>query len=664
MEEYELAPDLILVSGDIAFSATPAEYNLAHAFFDDILTVTKLPKNRLFVVPGNHDVNRRAISSGAKSIISSLDNRKAVNEALTDDLDRRVILRKFDNYANFVRDYFGVHIPFDDEHYFYVRSLDLVGKRIAVLGLNSAWLACSDDDRLHLALGERQVRQTLDASRDADLRITLFHHPFEWLRDFDRDDCEALLVNGCDFILRGHLHRIRLLSQKTPDAKAMIVAAGACYDNRQHRNGYNFIQLDLETRQGTVFLRAWSDWSGGFWTKDVQTYRNAKDGEFTFSLDTYLYVVSPDGDSLQAIRTQFLRHTERSLCQIYPLIPGITGSFPREEVARVEEQLQNGKPVILTGDAGTGKSGIGSKLARSAGEKGAAVLFLDARCVGHIQNEAQLRQHFDLNGSIHSAIERVGRYDGCRLIVDQLDNVAGSVSATVLVDLAIDCSKLEGVEVVVISRKREAHEAKLLEGLIGEAFVELTSYPLNEGKVRKALDQLGILQPSDDLVDLARNLLNLELIGKIIQEQSDFDFSALMDEVDLWEQYIQTLLERESSRESAEQIVEEAVKLAREGLNNEDRTFCLDIALPHPHQRLISWEIIVCEDGRVYRFRHEKLQDFLYAWDATQRHAMPTNVLNEINIHRSRNVFTWMDKIYSRSPHLHRRFLRETFNVQ
>jgi hypothetical protein len=297
------------------------------------------------------------------------------------------------------------------------------------------------------------------------------------------------------------------------------------------------------------------------------------------------------------------------------------------------------------------------------------VLSLDARRVGSIRDEAELRQHLGLNGPVASAIGRIGRHKGCRLIIDQVDNIAGSVSAELLVELAIECSTLEGVEVVVISRKQEGHETRLLDRLAGEGFVELTSYPLSESKASEVLLQLGIVQPSLELVTLGQNLLNLELIGSIKQEQPDFDFTTLTDEIDLWQRYIEVLVEREavgSSAYEAEQVIAAAVQLARDGLNSDDRIFSLDIALPLPHQRLISWGIIVLDHGRIYRFYHEKLQDFLYAWDATQRGAMRTEILEEINTHRTRNVFTWMDKIYARqNPELHARFLREVLlNVQ
>lgn len=386
-------------------------------------------------------------------------------------------------------------------------------------------------------------------------------------------------------------------------------------------------------------------------------------------VDSYLHVPPPDGDFVQNIESQFTSHTQRALRQIRLLIPGIPEPFPRDELERIEEQLQQGKAVVLTGEAGTGKSGIGAKLVGSAIERGMVTFLLDARQVGHIRSPADLKDYYGLNGPLAPAIARAGRYKKCRLIVDQLDNVAASRSATVLVDLAIDCCDLEGVEVVVISRKREGYEVNLLNKLTNTpGFIELASYPLNKDDATKALNQLGVSQPTAELIELSCNLLNLELIGTIKEKQPAFEFDTLMDDVDLWEQYLIVLREREqvgASARDAEGIIAEAVNLARAGLNSEDGTFQLSFPSSPKQDRLISWGIIVQEEGRTYRFHHEKLQDFLYAWDAAERSAMPKTVLIEISPHRSRNVMVWMRKIYERrrSP-LRVKFLREALDVQ
>jgi hypothetical protein len=376
-------------------------------------------------------------------------------------------------------------------------------------------------------------------------------------------------------------------------------------------------------------------------------------------VDDYLHIPPPDEDFVDTIKKQFSLHTKKALDQIRLLVPGIPNSLHRDEVGRCEDQLQGNKSVTLTGEAGTGKSGIGKKLALPVIEQDSVVLLLDARRVAHIKSEAGLRQHFGLKGPVCSAIGRIGRYRGCRFIVDQLDNVVGSIAAKLLVELMVECHGLEGVEVVAISRKRESHEGELLQPLLSAGFTEVTSYPLNENRAREVLQKMGIAEPTRELVELGRNLLNLEIIGTIREREPRLDFSSITDELDLWEHYRESLLERED-----EEVIAEAVRLARDGLIHPERMIELDYPCPQSQRRLISSGVVMCQHGRVYRFSHEKLQDFLYAWDATERCASTSMVINEIGPHRARNVIIWMDKIYARqrSP-FRKQFLREVLSV-
>ncbi len=280
-----LQPDFIILSGDIAYAGQREEYAMAAGFLDDLLKIASLPKDRLFPVPGNHDVDRDAISDLAAGAAEVLRDRGSVNRLLNNGQDRALVLERFHNYQHFIGDYFhDDHLRFDRTNYFYVDEIEVEGRLVAILGLNSAWLAGSDEDRQRLVLGERQVRAALDAVEDADLRLAVMHHPFDWLRDFDRSDVEPLLCGKCDFVLHGHLHQIGLLQAQTPDTNAMIIGAGTCYEKRDHSNSYNFVQLNLGTGHGKVYLRMYSDKRGGFWTKDVFNYRNLSDGVHSFIL--------------------------------------------------------------------------------------------------------------------------------------------------------------------------------------------------------------------------------------------------------------------------------------------------------------------------------------------------------------------------------------------
>ncbi|HKP36243.1 MAG TPA: hypothetical protein VJT71_05250 [Pyrinomonadaceae bacterium] len=137
-----------------------------------------------------------------------------------------------------------------------------------------------------LLLGERQVRVALEAADEAgaDLKIALIHHPFDWLRPFDRRDCEAMLLDNCHFILHGHLHHMAITHLKSPDSSAMVIAGGACYETREHPNSYNFVQLDFSLHKGTIYLRRYSNERGGFWAPDTLLYKDVPAGEQEFLL--------------------------------------------------------------------------------------------------------------------------------------------------------------------------------------------------------------------------------------------------------------------------------------------------------------------------------------------------------------------------------------------
>ena len=286
VEEEGLRPDLIAVTGDIAFSGQEHEYEAAKLFFDDLLPATGLGKERLFLVPGNHDLNRSLVPFPAKAIAAALTGRGVGHEVLGDPASRRLVFAGLEGYAAFANSYLGDRLHFDEDSYFYVRQIDVADRSIALLGLNSAWLAIGDEVRGRLVLGERQVRDAVKRAEGADVKIALMHHPMDWLQEFDQNDCEPLLMRDCHFLLHGHLHQTSLRQMMTPDAGAMILAGGACYETRTHPNSYNVVRLDPETGWGTVYLRGYSDRQGGFWSKDTGLYRNVPDGEFVFQLPT------------------------------------------------------------------------------------------------------------------------------------------------------------------------------------------------------------------------------------------------------------------------------------------------------------------------------------------------------------------------------------------
>jgi ATPase family associated with various cellular activities (AAA) len=366
----------------------------------------------------------------------------------------------------------------------------------------------------------------------------------------------------------------------------------------------------------------------------------------------------------RAPEDEFSYYTSQALRTIRNKLSGFTDSLPRFEITLIEEQWQLGKPVLLSGEPGTGKSGIAAVLARQAGKP---VLLLDARNVAQLSDEPSLRRYFNSTAPLSQTIVNLANNNGFRLIIDQLDNLIGKESANLIINLALECGEANAIEVIIISRNKEAHEARLLRRLTAAGFVEIESRKLREVDVAAVLAKLGINSPTQELVRLGQNLLNLEIICLIRREQPDFDFSIIGSETALWEQYLEVLRERESLADgidSADLLIATATEFARMSLRNGSPTFVLEPPIKPIERRLDSWGIIVCQEGRIYSFGHEKFQDYLYARYMCEQGSLPSAVKAEVGYHRMRNILPLMEAIYTAGNSTFLiPFLREAFNV-
>jgi tetratricopeptide (TPR) repeat protein len=290
-EELERV-DFVAFTGDAAFSAQPIEYERARAeFFGPVMDAVGLAPSRLFMVPGNHDLDRSIVQEFLPPALQKpLTTEKEVQHWLTDDKRRRRLLEPFDAYQKFVAEYTGQ----SDPAFASVGKLDAGGASVGMLGLNSAWMCARQldrsnpkefDDARSLLVGEPQIHDALEQIAGDDLQIVLIHHPFEWLAEFDRNHVKETLKRRVQFILCGHQHVGGIEVVRGTGGECVIVPAGASYDrrypeNQRYANGYNFVKFHLGTGQGVIYFRTWGE-RRNKWIEDVQI---AEGGKYEFEL--------------------------------------------------------------------------------------------------------------------------------------------------------------------------------------------------------------------------------------------------------------------------------------------------------------------------------------------------------------------------------------------
>ena len=240
--------DFLIVTGDLAFSGERSEYQLVAEFLSNLVASVGISTDKVFCVPGNHDVQRersKVCLHGARSVIQSEGD---VYGFLADDDERESLLRRQENYRAFEACFLAQQDrDYTDDRLAYVSKVELDDLRIAVIGLNSSWLSEGGaSDAGKLLIGESQVRNAVDIVRgyDPHIVLSLQHHPFDLLQRFDRRPVQRRLEQACDFVHCGHVHDPEVTEVVVERARCITITAGASFVSRVFRNTFTIVEFD------------------------------------------------------------------------------------------------------------------------------------------------------------------------------------------------------------------------------------------------------------------------------------------------------------------------------------------------------------------------------------------------------------------------------------
>ncbi|MFO0606124.1 MAG: metallophosphoesterase [Polyangiales bacterium] len=292
-----VAPDVVLVTGDVAFSGACAaadEYERAAAWLAEVAAAAGVAREAVFVVPGNHDVQRPVDKeSGVKRMLRALrTGDETVDEALQNNADRAVLARRQANYLAFAERFAPAGradaATREPRLYWHHEFVAREGLRVRLCGINTALLAADEatfgTDQGALCLGKRQLADVLPGANDpSELVVVLSHHPFVegWLRD--EKEARLWTRNHAHVHLSGHVHEAANERTRTGVGGDFVhVAAGAAHGEAapagtSAQHGYSFGEV-VKGKAGValrVWPRRWSEARKRFWL-DPESVDSAK----------------------------------------------------------------------------------------------------------------------------------------------------------------------------------------------------------------------------------------------------------------------------------------------------------------------------------------------------------------------------------------------------
>jgi predicted MPP superfamily phosphohydrolase len=264
------APVAILLTGDVGTTggAMPGsgdkEYPAAEDFIaklEEALT----SKLTVFVVPGNHDVQRTPpTDKNAFDLLKELRDPKqttSLDKAIKDADNAKILKDRFTDYTEFCKRIASpIGLGADG---LWVKKQN-VGKTLDLhlIGLNTALLSNDDFDNGVLNLPHATTTEAFQNIQKSDLVFVLTHHPTDWLNPRDLVHLTQKIRRSRSVHFHGHIHAPEIKQTIYGTGESVItVAAGAVHaDEFESKTGtphtYSFGAL-VELDDGSVVIRIW-----------------------------------------------------------------------------------------------------------------------------------------------------------------------------------------------------------------------------------------------------------------------------------------------------------------------------------------------------------------------------------------------------------------------
>lgn len=274
--EKGLVPDLVVVTGDLAEWGLKSEFEQALDFLLRLCDLLEFGRNRVAVIPGNHDINRKACA--AYFAACEGDEHKPL----------KPYWPKWKHYLGFLESFYRdcPGVQFTEELPWSL--FEMPELRVVVAGLNSTMVESHLDTDHRGWIGEAQLRwfrDRLEKFRERGwLRIGAVHHNV--VRGAEDDDenlrdapaMRRVLGQHLNLVLHGHTHH-GALDWWGPELPLISTGSAALAKNA----------LPSEFPNQYQFLRLWPDrfcrWSRQYaleqkrWIADPRVSISGEDGQ-------------------------------------------------------------------------------------------------------------------------------------------------------------------------------------------------------------------------------------------------------------------------------------------------------------------------------------------------------------------------------------------------
>ncbi|MDD4650937.1 MAG: metallophosphoesterase [Methanothrix sp.] len=183
--------DFVIITGDIADTAIPAEYKQAESFLSYLSDELKLDRLRFVFIPGNHDISWPYCEQGVIE--------QKIHGFGEDELRSRMDKYKFNTFKQFLRDFYGKDLTevahmLDNDALIY----NFEDVKVSIAALNSCELESHRDDDHNGQISKKQAQAAMDFWNNDNkysdwIKVVAFHHNLKPVKEDELNEWSEYL---------------------------------------------------------------------------------------------------------------------------------------------------------------------------------------------------------------------------------------------------------------------------------------------------------------------------------------------------------------------------------------------------------------------------------------------------------------------------------------
>lgn len=252
---------MICISGDLIHSGDNADEELGIVLEDllqPLMDALSLDEKRIFVVAGNHEIKRsKVVSYIENGLCATLVSEETVEDFLC-SVDAESI-KRISYFDETFADLFG-NKPVWSHPLGRAYIVDTGSLKVGISCLNSAWRSTGigNAEKRKMILGRKLIIDSYESIKNADIKICIAHHPFDWLIDEDKTAVEKC-ISQYDIVLTGHIHESDTKIFTTFNGQTLFNTCGKFDNSSDIYNGYSVLAINPYNKDCDVILRQYFD---------------------------------------------------------------------------------------------------------------------------------------------------------------------------------------------------------------------------------------------------------------------------------------------------------------------------------------------------------------------------------------------------------------------